>query len=90
MSDLSFTIFEPLEPQEDLVARADALVFVKDGFSFWAMVGSVFWMIYHHLWLPLIGFLLAITSLSTLAYLFGALLMLGVFYLLDYRLPLDF
>ena len=72
MPDLSFTIYEPLEPQEDLVTRADELVFVKDGFSFWAMVGSVFWMIYHHLWLPLIGFLLAITLLSTLAYLFGA------------------
>ena len=72
MKDLSYTIYEPGEPQKELVARADELVFIKDGFSVWAMIGSIFWMIYHHLWLPLIGFLLAITVLSGLAHLFGA------------------
>ncbi len=72
MKHLSYTIYEPLEPQKELVARADELVFVKDGFSFWAMTGSVLWMIYHHLWLPLAGFLGAIIVLSTLAHLLGA------------------
>ena len=72
MKDLSYTIYEPLAPQKELLARADELIFVKDGFSFWAMIGSVFWMIYHHLWIPLIGFLLAIGLLSALAHLFGA------------------
>ncbi|MCP4934971.1 MAG: DUF2628 domain-containing protein [bacterium] len=71
MKDLSYTIYEPIEPQKELVARADELIFVKDGFSFWAMTGSVFWMIYHHLWIPLIGFIVAIGLLTGLAHLFG-------------------
>ncbi len=72
MKDLSYTIYEPFDPQKELVARADELIFIKDGFSLWAMIGSVFWMIYHHLWIPLIGFLLAIGLLTGLAHLFGA------------------
>jgi len=72
MSDLSYTIYEPRQPRDDLVARADELVFIKEGFSFWAMVGSVFWMVYHHLWLPLIGFVIALLALISLAHQFGA------------------
>ncbi len=72
MKDLSYTIYEPLHPQKELLARADELIFIKDGFSFWAMIGSVFWMIYHHLWIPLIGFFIAIGLLAALAHLFGA------------------
>ncbi len=72
MSELSYTIYEPREVKKDLVARADELVFVKDGFSGWAMLAAPFWMIYHRLWIPLIGFVIALTVLQTIAHLFGA------------------
>ena len=72
MSDLSYTIYEPGKPRSGLVARADDLVFVKDGFSLWAMIGSFFWLIYHHLWLPLIGFFVVLAGLLGLSQLFGA------------------
>ena len=72
MSELSYTVYEPDYVKKDFVVRADELVFVKDGFSFWAMFFSVFWMIYHHLWLPLIGFVVTFGVLKILAYLFGA------------------
>ena len=72
MSELSYTIYEPEEVKKDLVVRADELVFIKDGFAGWAMIGSVFWMIYHRLWLPLIGFIVGFGLLTGLANLFGA------------------
>jgi Protein of unknown function (DUF2628) len=72
MSEYSYTVYEPHQVEQDLVARADELVFVKDGFAGWAMIGSVFWMVYYRLWMPLIGFVVAFGVLVGLAYLFGA------------------
>lgn len=72
MSEYSYTVYEPHQVENDLVARADELVFVKDGFAGWAMIGSVFWMVYYRLWMPLIGFIVVLGVLVGLAYLFGA------------------
>lgn len=72
MSEFSYTVYEPGRVKIDLVERADELVFVKDGFAGWAMIGSVFWMIYHRLWLPLIGFIVVLLVLTGLAHLMGA------------------
>ena len=33
--------------------------FYQRWFSFWAMIAPPLWMIYHHLWRPLIGFFIA-------------------------------
>ncbi len=72
MSEQSYMVYEPRETQKDLVARADEVVFVRDGFSFWAMVLPIFWMIYHRMWLALAGFVVTFLSLVLLGELFGA------------------
>lgn len=41
----------------DVRATPDKLVFVRDGFYFWAFVAAIFWLIWHRLWLALLGYL---------------------------------
>lgn len=35
----------------------DKYVFVRDGFYVWAMIAPVIWMLYHRLWLVLVGYI---------------------------------
>ncbi len=71
MSELSYTIYEPEKIKKDPVARADELLFIKDGFAFWAMIAPPLWMIYHQLWRPLIGFVLILLLVQALLWLFA-------------------
>jgi len=42
------------------------MVVVRDGFHFWAFVFGVLWLLWHRLWLPLLGFI-ALLGLLQLA-----------------------
>jgi hypothetical protein len=41
----------------DVRTTPDKLVFVRDGFYFWAFVAAIIWLIWHRLWLALLGYL---------------------------------
>lgn len=49
-----YTVHAPVAHAADLSA-ADKFVFVRDGFHFWAAAISVVWLIWHRLWLVLLG-----------------------------------
>ena len=49
-----YTVHAPVANGADLAA-ADKFVFVRDGFHFWAALASVVWLVWHRLWLALIG-----------------------------------
>jgi hypothetical protein len=49
-----YTVHAPVADGADLAAT-DRLVFVRDGFHFWAAVAGVIWLIWNRLWLALIG-----------------------------------
>ena len=49
-----FTVHAPVDGGADVTAT-DKFTFVRDGFHFWAMVASVLWLVWHRLWLALIG-----------------------------------
>ena len=51
-----FTVHAPVDGGADLAAT-DKFTFVRDGFHFWAMVASVLWLVWHRLWLALIGWI---------------------------------
>jgi hypothetical protein len=51
-----FTVHAPVDGGADL-ASTDKFAFVRDGFHFWAMVASVLWLVWHRLWLALIGWI---------------------------------
>lgn len=65
------TVHEPAEPAADPVARADAVRMVKEGIAWWALVFPALWLLYHRLWLALIGYLVLVTVVETALALAG-------------------
>ena len=58
----------------DRLSEDDArnIAFVKDGFSWWAMLFPVFWSLYNRMWLVFLGYLTAIVALVVVAEIFGS------------------
>ena len=52
----TYTVHERPDPAADRVDRAEALVFVRDGFSWGAALFAPLWLIAHRLWWPLLGY----------------------------------
>lgn len=50
-----YTVHAPSSPATH--DRPDDFVFVRDGFHFWAMMFGPFWLLWHRLWLVLLGYL---------------------------------
>ncbi len=51
-----YTIHEPVSPSHDLLERADDLIFIKEGFSWPALFFPLLWLLYHRMWLVLVGY----------------------------------
>jgi len=45
-------------PENAGLTATDKFVFVRDGFHVWAFVFGPFWLLFHRLWLALIGYLI--------------------------------
>jgi hypothetical protein len=54
------------------VADAERLTFVRDGFSLWAFLFAPLWMLWHRMWLILLGYVVVSIGLDILLRLFGA------------------
>jgi hypothetical protein len=49
----TYTVYEPRPAPEDVDERAAGLVFVKEGFSFYAFLVPPLWLAFHRLWIEL-------------------------------------
>src|SRR6185312_16194249 len=58
-----YTVHAPVANGADLAAT-DKFVFVRDGFHFWAAVASVIWLLWHRLWLALIGWVVLTVAID--------------------------
>lgn len=58
MRTIAFTVHEPPYPPLDRIERAEALEFVRDGFSAFAAAIPPLWMAVNRLWLTLLLYLL--------------------------------
>jgi hypothetical protein len=67
----SYTVHEPPGGPADRVERAERLVFVKDGFSFVAMLFTPFWMLANRLWLALLVYIVALVGLELVVWASG-------------------
>ena len=65
-----YTVQEPPRPARSLDERADGVVFIKEGFTFWGFFFGVFWLLYYRLWFE---FAAAILVLAGLGAFLGAL-----------------
>ncbi|HEX7532174.1 MAG TPA: DUF2628 domain-containing protein, partial [Methyloceanibacter sp.] len=61
---VEYTVYEPRYAADDPIERAERLVFVKDGFRWWAAIFPALWLIVKGLWLELVVFLVAIGALT--------------------------
>lgn len=62
---LAFTVHEPPNPPADRVERAERLVFIKDGFSFSALLLGPIWLLVNRMWLPLIAYAVIAFAIGT-------------------------
>src|SRR5689334_2472026 len=58
-----YTVHAPVKDGADLAAT-DKFVFVRDGFHFWAAVLSLPWLLWHRLWLGLIGWIVLTVAIQ--------------------------
>lgn len=68
----TYTVHEPRVAPEDIEDRAAKLVFLKEGFSFWALMSPFLWLLFNGLWRGLLAYLLLTVAVI------GAMTYLGV------------
>ena len=51
-----YTVHQPPARHADPLPDAERIVFVRDGFSFWAFLVAPWWMLWHRMWLVLLGY----------------------------------
>ncbi len=59
-----YTVYEPRYTADDPIERAERLVFVKDGFHWWAAIFPALWLMVKGLWLELAVCLVLIGALT--------------------------
>ncbi|MDB5654612.1 MAG: hypothetical protein JWQ94_2225 [Tardiphaga sp.] len=52
-----YTIHAPRAAGPEALVAPDRFRFVRDGFHFWAFVAGLIWLIWHRLWLALLGYI---------------------------------
>jgi hypothetical protein len=54
------------------IAATDKFAFVRDGFHFWAALAGLLWLVWHRLWLALIGWIVVIAAINIAMAMLGA------------------
>lgn len=67
-----YTVHAPAGYGVDVRARPDQFMFVRDGFYVWAFVLSILWLVWHRLWLALLGYLALTLAVEIALWSFGA------------------
>jgi hypothetical protein len=55
-----YTVHAPASFGVDVRTTPDKIVFIRDGFHFWAFFAAIFWLIWNRLWLATLGYLVLI------------------------------
>ena len=61
---VTYTVHEREDETGEISERADEIVFVKEGFAWLALLMPILWLLYHRMWLALIGFIALIIALQ--------------------------
>jgi hypothetical protein len=67
-----YTVHEP--PARAGISSApepERFVFVRDGFSLWALLLGPLWMLRHRMWLVLLGYIVVVVALAVVLHLHG-------------------
>jgi Protein of unknown function (DUF2628) len=67
-----YTVHQPPVRTADPLPGAERIVFVRDGFSFWAFLFAPLWMLWHRTWMVLLGYVLLTGSVNGVLVALGA------------------
>ena len=67
-----YTVHQPPARHADALPDAERIVFVRDGFSFWAFLIAPVWMLWHRMWLVLLGYVVVLGAVDTALAVIGA------------------
>jgi hypothetical protein len=67
-----YMVFEPPRRGEESLAHAERIAFVRDRFSWTAFLFGPLWMLWHRLWLGLLGYVVVVAALELGLRLVGA------------------
>jgi Protein of unknown function (DUF2628) len=60
-----YTVHEPPLRAAETVPDPDRFAFVRDGFSVWAFLFAVLWMLWHRLWLVLLAYVVVVVGIES-------------------------
>jgi len=60
----TYAVFEPPLRGSEAVPNPERFAFVRDGFYFWAFLLTPLWLLWHRLWLCLIGYVVLVFGLE--------------------------
>lgn len=60
-----YTVHEPPLRAAETMPDPDRFAFVRDGFSVWAFLFAVLWMLWHRLWLVLLAYVVVIVGIES-------------------------
>jgi hypothetical protein len=68
-----YTVHEPAPKARATSAPGpERFIFVRDGFSFWALLFGPLWMLWHRMWLVLLGYAVVVAALAFVVRLHGS------------------
>jgi Protein of unknown function (DUF2628) len=67
-----YTVHEPPLKAHEAAPDPERFVFVRDGFTFWAFLLGPVWMLWHRLWLVLLGYVVVMVALQVVLQWIGA------------------
>jgi hypothetical protein len=67
-----YTVHAPLREGATVSAQAERFVFVRDGFSFPALLFGALWMLRHRMWLVLLCYVLVTSALAIVLQRYGS------------------
>jgi Protein of unknown function (DUF2628) len=67
-----YTVHQPQARDAVSLPNAARMVFVRDGFSFWAFLLAPIWMLWHRMWLVLLGYVVIVGGIDAVLAAVGA------------------
>jgi hypothetical protein len=60
-----YTVHEPPLRAAETMPDPDRFAFVRDGFSVWAFLFAILWMLWHRLWLVLLAYVVVVVGIES-------------------------
>ncbi len=85
-----YTVHKPIVSSQDPLDQADELIFVREGFSWFAFLLPLIWLIYQKLWVELVVYFIIVMLFQSLILYFGVGESLSLYFTLFINLIFGF